>query len=214
MFVVFHEVGKPKTPSLYGANIIMDKFIKYLNKISQDIRNKSLSTVESDTFKMLFNGHTYLEISEKLSYDSNYIGDIAREIYGLIGQKHRVKCTRSNLVNVLESICDKEPNDTFYVCHNIKPKSTLHTQVLSFQQDSILIDVSLYWKFDAINKALILKSKYPIVVNLVELNHELLGRELLQLSNRDQVSGDAVLELLKILNTFLTQNKTPSKGTG
>jgi hypothetical protein len=192
----------------------MDKYIKYLNKISQDIRNKPLSTVESDTFKMLFDGHTYLEISTKLGYDSNYIGDVAREIYGLIGQKHRVKCTRANLVNVLESICDKEPDDEFSICHNIKPKSTLHTQVLSFRQDSILIDVSLYWKFDAINKALILKSKHPVIVNLIELNHELLGRELLQLPNRDQVSGDAILELLKILNTFLVQNKTPPKGTG
>jgi hypothetical protein len=192
----------------------MDKFIKYLNEISQDIRIKPLNTIESDTLKMLFDGHTYLEISTKLGYDSNYIGDIARKVYGLIGQKHRVRVTRVNLVNVLESICDKEPDDTFYVCHKIKPKSTLHTQVLSFQQDLILIDVSLYWKFDAINKALILKSKHPVIVNLIELNHELLGRELLQLSNRDQVSGDAILELLKILNTFLAQNKTPSKGTG
>lgn len=190
----------------------MDKFIKYLNKISQDIRNKSLSTVESDTLKMLFNGHTYLDISEKLSYDSNYIGDIAREIYGLIGQKHKVKTTRANLVNVLETICEKEPDDTFYVCHNIKPKSILHAQVLSFRQDSILIDMSLYWKFDAINKALILKSKHPIIIGLSELNHDVLGRELLQLSNRDQVSGDAILELLKIINIFI--NKNPIQGDG
>lgn len=201
------------TPLLRGV-IFMDKFIKYLNKISQDIRNKPLNTLESDTLKMLFDGHTYLEISTKLGYDSNYIGDVAREIYGLIGQKHRVKVTRANLVSVLDAICDKEPDDTFYVCHSIKPKSTLHRQVLSFQQNSILIDVSLYWKFDAINKALILKSKHPIIINLAELNHELLGRELLQLSNRDQISGDAILELLKIINIFLANNKTPSKGTG
>lgn len=42
-----------------------------------------------------------------------------------------------------------------------------------------------------------------MIVNLQGINYELLGYELLQLSNRDQVSGDAILELLKILNTFL-----------
>jgi len=115
---------------------------------------------------------------------------------------------KPNLVTLIEDNDGKiKTNDcsAWYITQSL---------VLSFQKDSILIDVSLYWKFDAINKALILKSKHPVVVNLVELNHELLGRELLQLSNRDQISGDAVLELLKILNTFLAQNKTPSKETG
>ena len=100
-----------------------------------------------------------------------------REIYGLIGQKHRVKTTRANLVNILEQICDKEPDDTFHGCHGIKSKSVFNSHIL--------------------------KSKYPVIINLQGINYELLGYELLQLSNRDQVSGDAILELLKILNTFL-----------
>ena len=179
------------------------EYIKYLNKISEDIRNKPLNTVESDSLKMLLQGHSYNEIATKLGYDPNYIGDMMREIYGLIGQKHRVKTTRANLVNILEQICDKEPDDTFYGCHGIKPKSVFNSHILSFTQNLIMVDVSLYWKFDAFNKALMLKSKYPVIVNLQGINYELLGYELLQLSNRDQVSGDAILELLKILNTFL-----------
>ena len=183
----------------------MDRYIKHLNKISQDIRKKPLSTLECDVIKLVLQGCIYSEISQQLAYDCNYIGDVAREIYGLIGQKYKVKVIRANLRNVLETIFDTEPDETFNICHNIKPHAVLHPQVISFSEDAIMIDVSTYWKLDVINKALILKAQHPIVFNLDGLTHESLGRELLQLSNRQQISSNAILELLKILNTFFNK---------
>jgi DNA-binding NarL/FixJ family response regulator len=59
------------------------KYINYINALSENIRHKSLSTIERDIVSLLCDGKTYIEIAEKLSYDDGYVGSVSRELYGL-----------------------------------------------------------------------------------------------------------------------------------
>jgi DNA-binding transcriptional ArsR family regulator len=82
----------------------MDKHIKLLDTLSHNIRGKILSTLDKQIIKHLEEGKTYSEIAEILGYEDGHIGSVAREIYGLIAQKHKIKVTRSNLFSVLETL--------------------------------------------------------------------------------------------------------------
>ncbi|MFM5933830.1 MAG: hypothetical protein ACKOQR_08270 [Dolichospermum sp.] len=74
--------------------------------------------------------------------------------------------------------------------------------VIQFNKDAILFNVSLFWKLDVATQSLILKTKYPVVLKLEDLSLDKLGTTLINLSRRKQVSGDAILELLRILNNY------------
>lgn len=174
---------------------------QFLNNLSQEIRNKSLSDLESNLIKLLEHNLTYSDIAVELGYEDGYIGDVARELYGLINQKHQVKVTRNNLFSVLDSLLNKEPEPDFYVLHGLA-KNVLQSNILEFNQNNILISVSLFWKFDAINRALIYKNKYPIVFSLDGLNKNNLGDKLISITKQKQLSGDALLELVKILDGY------------
>lgn len=176
-------------------------YINYVNAISEHIRHKPLNTIERDVIDLLSQGKTYSEIGNQLTYDDGYIGSIARELYGLIGQKHKVKVTSSNLVNILDSAIGGELTDTFYACHNIKDSTVFNHDILTFKQNEIMINVSTFWKFDVKNSALILKTKYPIVISLSDLENSPF-KTILYLANQEQLTGDALLELFKILNSY------------
>lgn len=177
------------------------KYKQYLDRISKEIRRRELNDLESKLIHSLESSLTYEEIAVGLNYNSSYIADIARELFGLIGQKHRVKVTRKNLFTVLDTYIDGEPETDFFVCHNIK--DTVFAQgVIQFNKDAILFSVSLFWKLDVATQSLILKTKYPVVLKLEDLTLDKLGTTLINLSRRKQVSGDAILELLKILNNY------------
>lgn len=178
------------------------KYIEYIGRASMDIRRKPLSTLEQKVVNLLSEGKTYSFIGGELGYEDGYVGDVAREMYGLIGQKLRVKVTRSNLFSVIDSALGGEMDDSFYACHKIAPNEVVNPGVLRFHQESIVINVSLFWKFDAVNFALILKAKNPVVINLREINNENLGTALINLSQQQQVSGDSLLELCKILSKY------------
>lgn len=180
------------------------KYINYINALSENIRHKSLSTIERDIVSLLCDGKTYLEIAEKLSYDDGYIGSVSRELYGLIGQKHKVKVTRSNLISVLDSVMGGEIDNTFNVCHNIKEAVIFNRDILKFNQNEILINVSTFWKFDVKNNVLILKTQYPVILSLSELETNSF-KTILHLSRQEQLSGDALLELFKILNSYYSE---------
>ncbi|MFM6669769.1 MAG: hypothetical protein ACKPJO_06495, partial [Dolichospermum sp.] len=70
------------------------KYKQYLDRISKEIRRRELNDLESKIIHSLESSLTYEEIAVGLNYNSSYIADIARELFGLIGQKHRVKVTR------------------------------------------------------------------------------------------------------------------------
>jgi hypothetical protein len=177
------------------------KYINYVNAISEHIRHKSLNTIERDIIDLLTQGKTYLEISNQLAYDDGYIGSVARELYGLIGQKQKVKVTRSNLINVLDSAISGELTDTSYSCQNIKDPTIFNHDILAFRQNEIVINVSTFWKFDVTNNSLILKTKHPIIISLDELKSNSF-RTILYLANQEQLTGDMLLELFKILSNY------------
>lgn len=179
----------------------MNKYQKYLDNLSQEIRRKGISDLESNIIQLLPSSCTYQEISEELNYNSSYICDIARELFGLIGQKHRIKVTRTNVISVLDSVIDAEPQPDFFVCHAIKD-SVFLDGVIKFNKSEVMFNLSYCWKFDGINQCLILKTKNPIVLNLSDLTPDKLGTTLVNLSRQKQVSGTSVLELLKILDTY------------
>jgi len=178
------------------------KYIDYLNKVSQEIRRKPLNTIERDIIDLLFQGKTYLEIADQSKYDDGYIGDIARELYGLIGQKHKVKVTRSNLFGVLDSVIGGEYEPDFFTCHGIKQNTLFNSSVIEFSRDNLMFNLSLFWKFNAVTRSLILKTKHPVVLNIDDLSPDSLGITLIRLSRQKQVSGDAMIELLKILDNY------------
>lgn len=178
------------------------KYVNYINQISKEIRRQALKTIERDVIESLCEGKTYLQIASQLKYDDGYIGQLARELFGLIGQKHKVKVNRLNFVIVLDSVMGGELENDFYDCHGIKPDSVFESNVLKFKQDEILISVSTFWKFNPTNKCLILKTKNPILLDLEELETGDRFQILLNLTKRNQVSGDALLELLKILDNY------------
>ena len=180
------------------------KYVNYINALSENIRHKSLNTIERDIVSLLCEGKTYIEIAEKLSYDDGYVGSVSRELYGLIGQKHKVKVTRSNLISTLDSVMGGEIDNTFNVCHNIKEAVVFNRDILRFNQNEILINVSTFWKFDVKNNALILKTQYPLVLNLSELENNSF-KTILHLARQEQLSGDALLELFKILNSYYSE---------
>lgn len=173
----------------------------YLDLISSEIRRRKLNDLEVKILDRVEQNMTYEEIADELNYNQTYIADIAREIYGLIGQKHRVKVSRSNIFATLEKYADIEIEPDFFVCHGLT-KSILNRDVIKFKKDDILLSVSLWWKLDVINKSLILKTKYPVIVDLSNLTKESLGNVLINISRQKQVPGDAVLELLKILDVY------------
>lgn len=177
------------------------KYINYINTLSESIRHKTLNTIERDIITFLYEGKTYLEIAEKLKYDAGYVGHIARELYGLVGQKHKIKVNRLNLIIVLDSVMGGDLDDTFDVCHGIKEPSIFDRSILKFKQNQILINVSTFWKFDIKNNALILKTKYPIVLKLSDLETDPF-KAILYLIRQQQLSGDALLELFKILDSY------------
>lgn len=181
----------------------MEKHIKFLDTLSHNIRGKILSTLEKQIIGYLELGKTYLEISEILGYEDGYIGSVAREIYGLIAQKHKIKVTRSNLFSVLDTLLIKEPDDTFYVCHKIQKPSLLNRDIKIFNKNEILMDLSSFWKFNAKTEQLILKNQYPIVVDLAGVTDQSVGKMLMDLSSREQLSGDALLELVKLIKQYL-----------
>lgn len=189
------------------------KYINYINTISQSIRRKPLNTIEAEIIACICEGKTYLQIAEKVRYDDGYVGHIARELYGLVGQKHKVKVNRLNLVAVLDSVMGAELDDTFNACHGIKEATVFNNDILKFKQDEIVVSLSTFWKFDAKNNTLILKTKYPIVLSLNDLKTNPF-KTILHLIRREQLSGDALLELFKILDNYYNEtdfelNQTP-----
>lgn len=182
----------------------MEKHIKLLDTLSHNIRGKILSTLDKQILKHLEEGKTYFEIAEILGYEDGHIGSVAREIYGLIAQKHKIKVTRTNLFSVLETLVHKEPDDSFYVCHKIQKPSLLNRDIKVFNKNEIIMDLSSFWKFNAKTEQLILKNQYPIVVDLSGITEENLGKVLIDLTVRDQLSGDAFLELVKLIKQYLT----------
>lgn len=182
------------------------QYREYLDIVSNEIRRRNLNDLEVKILDRIERGLSYQEIGENLNYDSNYIGDIAREIYGLIGQKHRVKVTRSNLFATLEKFAYADIEPDFSMCHGLT-QSILNRDVLKFKKDNILLSVSLWWKLDVINKSLILKTKYPVIIDLSTLTQESLGTVLINASRQKQLPGDAILELLKILDNYFTVDR-------
>jgi hypothetical protein len=67
------------------------------------------------------------------------------------------------------------------------------------------MDLSAFWKFNAKTEQLILKNQYPIIVDLSAITVETLGTILMDLSSREQLSGDAFLELTKLIKQYLTE---------
>ncbi|MFM6725918.1 MAG: hypothetical protein ACKPJF_15980 [Dolichospermum sp.] len=65
-----------------------------------------MNDLESKIIHSLESTLTDEEIAVGLNYDSSCIANIARELFGLIGQKHMVKVTRKNLFNVLDKYID------------------------------------------------------------------------------------------------------------
>jgi DNA-binding transcriptional ArsR family regulator len=183
----------------------MDKHIKLLDTLSHNIRGKILSTLDKQILKHLEEGKTYSEIAEILGYEDGHIGSVAREIYGLIAQKHKIKVTRSNLFSVLETLVHKEPDDIFSICHKIQKPSLLNRDIKIFNKHQIIMDLSTFWKFNAKTEQLILKNQYPIIVDLSAITVETLGKILMDLSSREQLSGDAFLELTKLIKQYLTE---------
>ncbi len=183
----------------------MDKHIKLLDTLSHNIRGKILSTLDKQIIKHLEEGKTYSEIAEILGYEDGHIGSVAREIYGLIAQKHKIKVTRSNLFSVLETLVHKEPDDSFNICHKIQKPSLLNRDIKIFNKHQIIMDLSAFWKFNAKTEQLILKNQYPIIVDLSVITVETLGKILMDLSSREQLSGDAFLELTKLIKQYLTE---------
>jgi DNA-binding transcriptional ArsR family regulator len=183
----------------------MDKHIKLLDTLSHNIRGKILSTLDKQIIKHLEEGKTYSEIAEILGYEDGHIGSVAREIYGLIAQKHKIKVTRSNLFSVLETLVHKEPDDSFSICHKIQKPSLLNRDIKIFNKYQIIMDLSTFWKFNAKTEQLILKNQYPIIVDLSAITVETLGKILMDLSSREQLSGDALLELTKLIKQYLTE---------
>jgi hypothetical protein len=181
------------------------KYIGYLNKVSIEIRKTPLADLERKLIVSLADDQdlTYYQIAEKLKYTSGYIGDIARELFGLLTQKHHVKVTRTNIFSTLDAILSKEPDDTFYVCHNIKEARLLNQDIITFKSTCIMVNLSSYWKFNATNQTLILKHQYPIIIDISEITIGNLGEHLLLISNREQLSGDALIELIKIIRDYL-----------
>ncbi|MFM6138304.1 MAG: hypothetical protein ACKPCP_29890, partial [Sphaerospermopsis kisseleviana] len=57
--------------------------------------------------------------------------------------------------------------------------------------------------FNAKTEQLILKNQYPIVVDLAGVTDQSVGRVLMDLSSREQLSGDALLELVKLIKQYL-----------
>ncbi len=180
------------------------KYINYINALSESIRHKALNTIEREIINLISQGKTYLEIAEKVKYDDGYVGHIARELYGLVGQKHKIKVNRLNLIAVLDSVMGGELDDTFNICHGIKESNIFNHSILKFKQDQILINVSTFWKFDTKNNALILKTKYPIVINLSDLESDPF-KTILYVIRQQQLSGDALLELFKILDSYYSE---------
>lgn len=188
----------------------MDKHIKLLDTLSYNIRGKILSTLDKQILKHLEEGKTYSEIAEILGYEDGHIGNVAREIYGLIAQgliaqKHKIKVTRSNLFSVLDTLVHKEPDDSFNICHKIQKTSLLNRDIKIFNRHQIIMDLSTFWKFNAKTEQLILKNQYPIIVDLSAITVETLGKILMDLSSREQLSGDAFLELTKLIKQYLTE---------
>jgi hypothetical protein len=68
------------------------------------------------------------------------------------------------------------------------------------------MDLSTFWKFNAKTEQLILKNQYPIIVDLSAIAVETLGTILMDLSSREQLSGDAFLELTKLIKQYLTEH--------
>lgn len=183
----------------------MEKHIKLLDTLSHNIRGKILSTLDKQILKHLETGKTYSEIAEILGYEDGHIGSVAREIYGLIAQKHKIKVTRSNLFSVLDTLVYREPDDSFNICHKIQKPSLLNRDIKIFNKHQIIMDLSTFWKFNAKTEQLILKNQYPIIVDLSTITVETLGKTLIDLSSREQLSGDAFLELIKLINQYLLE---------
>lgn len=74
-----------------------------------------------------------------------------------------------------------------------------------FNKHQIIMDLSTFWKFNAKTEQLILKNQYPIIVDLSAITVETLGKILMDLSSREQLSGDAFLELTKLIKQYLTE---------
>ena len=179
--------------------------IELLDNLSHSIRGKILSTLEKQILKHLETGKTYIEIAEILGYEDGHIGSTAREIYGLIAQKHKIKVTRSNLFSILEALLIKEPDDTFNICHKIQKPSLLNRDIKTFNKREIIVNLSAFWKFNAKTEQLILKNQYPIVIDLADISEENIGKILLDLTTREQLSGEAFIELAKLIRQYLTE---------
>jgi hypothetical protein len=192
-----------KIASEFYAGVIM-KYVNHINAISKEIRFKPLNTIEIKIIESLCLGGTYLQIATEINYDHGYIGQLARQIYGLIGQKHKVKIKRDNFVAVLDSVMGGELEDDFYGCHGINPKSIFNANVLEFKQSEILINVTTFWKFDAKNECLVLRTKHPIALKLSDLKTNPFNT-ILNATKQEQMSGDALLELFKILDNYFSK---------
>ena len=174
----------------------------FLEDLSILIRLRPLSDLEISIIELLTQSKTYLEISIELNYREGYIGDIARELFGLISQQYHVKVTRANFLGSVQKLIDTKDEPDFRGCHGIKPEPLLSSDTINFNQYQILFSLSRYWKFDAINKSLVLKNKFPVVLPLSGLEPSQLGNTLISLSRQSQVNSEALLELVRILDIY------------
>lgn len=166
-------------------------YIQFLNELSLEKRKKSLSNLEEQIIQMLEEGLTYFDISEKVSYDASYVGDVSRELYGMVAEKYKLKVTRSNLFACINRIV-----------YNDLSQSKVSANIHEFRNDRIILDISKWWKYNSKDNSLILKNENTLVFLLEKLTIESLGIELLKLSSKEQLCGKALLELCQILNNF------------
>mgnify|MGYP006278936999 CR=1 FL=1 len=98
--------------------------------------------------------------------------------------------TKISTNNIMPNTVTKNTNECF---------DHLYSLVLSTRN---CFEHAKYWKFDGINKSLILKNKVPIVLPLSGLEPSQLGNTLISLSRQSQVNSEALLELVRILDIY------------
>jgi len=186
--------------------------IDYLNKVSKKVRNKALSSLEVKVAQFIIDDLSYQDMSEQINYSAAHIGSIARELMGILAQETKETVTKQNFSTILREYCQNqvrisEARVEFKNCHGTQLNPVLNTNVLTFNSQSIMINLSTYWKFDAVNNTLILKDKYPVIIELNTLTIDNVGYLLFALIEREQINPHSLNELIKLLKQYLISDK-------
>lgn len=186
---------------LYNTNklILNVMYINYLDALSTEFRHRKLTDLEIKIVTLLQKSISYIEIARIMGYEDGYIGDVARELYSLITEKHGIKVKKSNLFSTLDQFICSENN--LEHCEDISYVNSLVSGVLKFKQDEILFNLSVWWQFNATKQSLVYKSSSPVIVALQDLQPDKLGNTLLQLT-KNQLKSEAVSELLTIMGNY------------